>query len=89
MALIKIWCVECGVYCLYILGHLAEAANANAPASASGQGGYTNGTYVAQQNTEDLKYHGTELVMLYDYKVRNTHYTCHSIKYYKIEITII
>ncbi|KAK6641818.1 hypothetical protein RUM44_013535 [Polyplax serrata] len=53
-----------------IQGHLAEAANANAPASASGQGGYTNGTYVAQQNTEDLKYHGTELVMLYDYKAQ-------------------
>lgn len=55
---------------LIITGHLAENPNTSSSASASVQVNYTNGSYIGQQTTEDLKYHGTELVMLYDYKVR-------------------
>lgn len=50
-------------------GHLNDNVNATASTSGGGQVNYTNGGHIGQQATEDLKYHGTELVMLYDYKV--------------------
>lgn len=53
----------------YVSGHLTENANASVNAGASGQVNYANGSYIGQQTADDLKYHGTELVMLYDYKV--------------------
>lgn len=55
-----------------IQGHLNENANASATASGGTQVNYTNNSHINQQTTEDLKYHGTELVMLYDYKVINS-----------------
>ncbi|KAL0266475.1 UNVERIFIED_CONTAM: hypothetical protein PYX00_008995 [Menopon gallinae] len=53
-----------------IQGHLNESVNSTAASAGAAQLNYANGSFMGHQTSEDLKYHGTELVMLYDYKAQ-------------------
>jgi len=52
-----------------LLGNVNPNSSVAGGAVGGGQANYNGGQHLNQQTTEDLKYHGTELVMLYDYKV--------------------
>jgi len=52
---------------LYIAGHLNQSNNQNISNSFASP---SNAHLLSSPSSDDLRYHGTELVMLYDYKVR-------------------
>ncbi len=55
-------------------GHVTQACGSPAPAmnhpSMNSMNGGNNGMPISPSGSDDLRYHGTELVMLYDYKAQ-------------------
>lgn len=51
----------------FFSGHLNSVTNQNCSGTFSSQ---NNGHHLTSPSADDLRYHGTELVMLYDYKAQ-------------------
>ncbi len=61
----------CSLLCTnsnFILGHVTQACGSPVPAMSNLNN--SNNMPTSPTGSDDMRYHGTELVMLYDYKVR-------------------
>lgn len=61
-------CSLLGANSNFILGHVTQACGSPVPAMSNLNN--SNNMPTSPTGSDDMRYHGTELVMLYDYKVR-------------------